>query len=133
TVPVLFTTPLPPGQTPPVAAVVVDVMCTVKLLPTCVVPNGTVTPPTPPQVRIPRLIAHVLFQPPPWPAIVQFRPGLIGSGSTRVTFFASPVPVLKTVTVKPICSPAFTCAASAVFTIWIPGAATQIVASELSV
>ena len=31
---VLSTTPLPDGQTPPVAAVVVDVMCTVNVLPT---------------------------------------------------------------------------------------------------
>jgi hypothetical protein len=32
TMPVLFTTPLPVGQTPPVRVVVVDVMCTVNVL-----------------------------------------------------------------------------------------------------
>ena len=55
TLPVLFTTPLPPGQTPPVAAVVVDVMCSVNELAASVVPAGTVFGP---QLNVPAAIAH---------------------------------------------------------------------------
>src|SRR5204863_359062 len=91
TVPVLLTTPLPPGQTPPVAAVVVEVMCTVNELPTWVVANGTVAGP---QVSVPAAMAHVPPQPAPWLAICQDRPAFVGSGSERVVPFASPVPVL---------------------------------------
>src|SRR5205814_8970306 len=87
--------------------------------PACVVPAGTVTPFTPPHVRVPPAIAHVPAHPVPWLAIVQFRPVFVGSGSLRLTPYASPVPLLYTVTVKPIGSPALTCAASAVFTMWI--------------
>src|SRR5919206_3534191 len=42
TKPVLSMTPSPSGQSPPVAAVVVDVTCTVNVLAPCVVPAGTV-------------------------------------------------------------------------------------------
>src|SRR5690242_12736002 len=62
TSPVLLTTPLPPGQSPPVAPVVGEVMCTVNVLAACVVPCGTVTGP---QVRTPVAIAHVPPQPAP--------------------------------------------------------------------
>src|SRR3954468_21085866 len=80
TLPVLFTRPLPPGQTPPVADVVPDVMCTVNVLAACVVPAGTVAGP---QVSLPFAMAHELLQPRPWPAIVQLRPALVGSTSFR--------------------------------------------------
>src|SRR5436189_219330 len=110
TEPVLFTTPVV-GQLPPVAPVVGEVMWTVYVLAPCDVPAGTVTGP---QMRVPALlIAHGLalpLKPAPWPAIVQERPGFVGSGSLIVTPFASPMPVLKTVRVKPIGSPALTCA-----------------------
>ena len=49
-------------------------------------------------------------------------PGFVGSGSVRVTPFASPVPEFQTVIVKPMSSPAFTCDLSAVFLMWISGA-----------
>src|SRR3954454_5651229 len=78
TLPVLFTTPLPPGQTPPVAAVVGDVTCTVNELPACVVPAGTVTGP---QVSVPAMMAHEPPQPAPSLAIVHERPEFVGSGS----------------------------------------------------
>src|SRR5579859_5907429 len=120
-------TPLPPGQTPPVAAVVGDVMCTVNVLAACVVPAGTVTGP---QLSVPAVIAHVPAQPAPWLAIVQFRPAFVGSGSERVAPAASPVPTFQTVIVKPICSPAFTCAASAVLRILIVGEATHVEALD---
>ena len=70
-----------PGQTPPVAAVVVDVMCTVNVLAACVVPAGTVTGP---QFSVPAVIAHVPPQPAPWLAIATTRPAFVGSGSLRV-------------------------------------------------
>src|SRR5215831_492982 len=127
TLPVLCTTPLPPGQTPPVAAVVGEVMCTVNVESAWVVPAGTGAGP---QVRTPAAIAQLLFQPSPWPAIDQSRPGLTGSVSVRVTPFASPEPLLETVSVKPIGSPALTWAASAVLTMWISGAATHVEADD---
>ena len=71
-------------------------------------------------------IAHVPPQPAPWLAICHERPAFTGRTSLRVTPFASPVPLLYTVSVNPICSPALTCAASAVFTMWIAGAATHV-------
>ena len=66
-------------------------MCTVNVLAACVVPAGTVTGP---QLSVPAVIAHEPPQPAPWLAIVHDRPGFVGSGSVRVTPFASPVPVL---------------------------------------
>src|SRR3954468_22069288 len=88
TLPVLFTRPLPPGQTPPVAAVVGDVMCTVNVLAACVVPAATVLGP---QLSVPvPSMAQVPPQPVPWPAICQERPGLTGRRSLRLTPFASP-------------------------------------------
>src|SRR5215471_6532831 len=118
TSPVLVTTPLPSGQVPPVAAVVCDVMCTVNVLCASVVPAGTVTGPherTPVCVSI----AQVEFQPAPWSSIDQFRPSFTGRVSVSFTPCASPAPVLNTVNVKPMSSPAFTCGLSAFFTIWM--------------
>ena len=115
TLPVLFTEP-EPGQSPPVAPVVGEVMCTVNVLAACVVPAGTVTGP---QVSTPAAIAQLPPQPAPCEAIVQDRPAFVGSVSVKVTPCASPVPVLYTVIVNPIGLPTFTFAASAVFTIWI--------------
>src|SRR5581483_8614217 len=76
TVPVLFTTPLPPGQPPPVASVVPDTMCTVKIELAAVVFAGTVTPFAPPQDRTPFEMTQVPAQPEPCDAIDQDRPGL---------------------------------------------------------
>src|SRR5204862_4910148 len=121
TLPVLLTTPVF-GQSPPVAPVVGEVMCTVNVDAACVVPAGTVTGP---QVSTPNAIAQVLFQPAPCPpeAIDQDRPAFVGSVSDSVTPCASPLPMLETVSVNPIGLPTFTCAgASAVFTIWMSAA-----------
>src|SRR5436190_22127976 len=90
TLPVLLTTPVY-GQSPPVAPVVGEVMCTVNVDAACVVPAGTVTGP---QVSLPAAIAQVLFQPAPCAAIDQFRPALVGSVSESVTPCASPPPSL---------------------------------------
>src|SRR5262249_23169384 len=108
------------SQSPPVDAFVVEVMCTVKVVFASVVPTGTVSGP---QVNTPcRLIEQAEVQPAPWPAIFQDRPGLVGSGSVRVTPFASPLPEFQTFIVKPMSSPAFTCVWSAVLWMWISGA-----------
>src|SRR2546428_245232 len=58
----------------------------------------------------------------------QFTPDPVGSGSISVTPFAAPAPVFVTVIVKPISSPAFTNAASAVFVIARFGQFTVVVA-----
>src|SRR5436190_7086350 len=119
TVPVLFTVP-EPGQSPPVAPVVGEVMCTVKVLAACVVLPGTVTGP---QERTPAAIEQPFWpQPEPWEAIVQDRPAFVGSVSLSVTPWASPAPALNTVSVNPIGLPTFTFPASAVFTILISAA-----------
>src|SRR5437868_7114392 len=92
TVPVLSTLPVPPGHTPPVAAVVGEMMCTVNVLAAWVVPAGTVTGP---QLSVPAtLMPHDPAQPAPWPSIVHDKPGFTGSGSLRFTSYASPLPVL---------------------------------------
>src|SRR5690348_9195775 len=62
TLPVLLTTPVV-GQSPPVAPVVPDVMCTVNVDAACVVPAGTVTGP---HERTPATIEQL----PPKPAPV---------------------------------------------------------------
>src|SRR6478735_12407693 len=111
TSPVLLTTPVS-GQSPPVAPVVAEVMCTVNVLAAWVVPAGTVTGP---QDRTPAVIAQVLFQPAPCASIDQDRPGLVGRTSFSVTSWASPMPSFETVSVKPIGSPTFTAGASEVF------------------
>src|SRR5437868_728379 len=129
TVPVLSTTPPPPGQKPPVAEVVGEMMCTVNVLAACVVPAGTVTGP---QFSVPAVIEHVLFQPAPWLSICHESPAFVGSGSLRVTPFASPVPEFETVSVNPIWSPAFTCGASAVLTMWMSTPPTQVDALDSS-
>src|SRR5438445_358545 len=104
-------------------------MCTVNVLAACVVPAGTVFGP---QVSVPFAIAHVPPQPRPWLAICQLRPAFVGSVSESDTPYASPVPEFETVSVKPIGSPAFTCAASAAFTILTFGAATHVEAPDWS-
>ena len=81
TSPVLSTTPVS-GQSPPVAPVVAEVMCTVNVEAACVVPAGTVTGP---QDRTPAVIAQVLFQPAPCESIDQDRPALLGRTSLNVT------------------------------------------------
>src|SRR5579871_1508906 len=126
---VLSTTPSPVGQEPPVACVVVDVMWTVKLLAACVVPAGTVAGP---QFSTPAVIEHEPPQPEPWLAICQLSPAFAGNWSRIATPYASPLPEFDTVSVKPIWSPAFTCALSAAFTILMAGAATQVDALALS-
>src|SRR6478672_1882749 len=128
TSPVLSITPLPSGQPPPVAAVVGEVMCTVNVDAACVVPAGTVAGP---QVRTPELIAQLVGSPQPAPAsaIDQSRPAFTGNVSVNVTPCASPEPSLYTVNVNPIDSPAFTCAASAVFTILMSAALITSVSS----
>src|SRR5262245_38426925 len=115
TSPVLVTTPVF-GQSPPVAPVVGEVLCTVNVEAACVVFAGTVTGP---QVSLPAAIAQLPFQPAPCEAIDQDRPALVGSVSDKVTPCASPSPRLYTVSVKPIGLPTFTFAASAVFAIWM--------------
>ena len=98
-------------------------MWTVNVLAAWVVPAGTVFGP---QLSVPAVMAHEPPQPAPCPAIVHERPALTGRTSLRLAPFASPAPEFDTVSVKPICSPAFTCEASAVLTMWIAGAATQV-------
>ncbi len=96
TEPVLSTTPLPSGQTPPVDASVPEVMWTVNVLASLVVPAGTVTPFVPPQERTPEAIVQLVGSPQPAPvsAIFQDRPGLVGSSSDSLTPYASPLPSL---------------------------------------
>src|SRR5438477_474013 len=104
-------------------------MCTQKFELACVVPAGTVSGP---QDRTPAVIEQGELQPVPWSATTQFRPGFVGSVSVSVVLYASPLPEFQTVILKPIWSPAFTGVASAVFRMWIAGAATQISADESS-
>ncbi len=87
----LSTTPLPRGQTPPVAEVVGEVMCTVNVLAACVVPAGTVAGP---QERTPTAIEQDPDQPAPCVSIDHERPALTGSVSVSTTPFASPLPSL---------------------------------------
>src|SRR3954451_4497048 len=129
TLPVLLTTPVV-GQSPPVAPVVGEVMCTVNVLAACVVLCGTVTPFAPPQVNTPAAIAQLPFQPAPCEAIVQDRPAFVGKVSFSLTPWASPAPALNTVSVNPIGSPTLTSALSAVFAILIDAGLTQTVASD---
>src|SRR5438046_5675940 len=75
--PVLSTTPVV-GQSPPVAPVVPEVMCTVNVDAACVVPAGTVTGP---QDRTPAAIEQVEPNPAPVWSIDHDRPGLIGRTS----------------------------------------------------
>src|SRR5436309_2590488 len=50
----------------------------------------------------------VIVQPAWAPEKLQLVPGSVGKVSETVTFFATPVPELVTVFLKPICSPALT-------------------------
>src|SRR3954451_16368248 len=129
TLPVLLTTPLV-GQSPPVAPVVGEVMCTVNVLAACVVLCGTVTPFAPPQVNTPAAIAQLPFQPAPCESIVQFRPAFVGNVSFSFTPAASPAPEFQTVIVKPTGSPAFTLEASAIFKTLTSAGLTQTVSSD---
>ena len=90
TAPVLSTTPVS-GQSPPVAPVVADVMCTVNVEFASVVPAGTVAGP---QVRTPAAIAQLSPQPAPVLSIDQDRPAFVGRTSLSVTPWASPGPLL---------------------------------------
>src|SRR5689334_13694810 len=94
TSPVFVITPVPPGQRPPVAAVVGEVMCTVNVESAWLVLPGTVTPSAPPQVSTPVSIEQLSAQPVPWPAIDQSRPAFTGSVSVNFTPWASPSPSL---------------------------------------
>src|SRR5438093_13735996 len=64
-------------------------------------------------------------------SIAQFNPEFVGRVSVSVRFLAIPVPVLVTVMVYPIGSPAVTVAASAVFVIVRSGQFTVIAAPSL--
>ena len=66
-----------------------------------------------PQVTTPAVSEH---SPPALSSRIQARPASVGSVSVATTPFAVPVPLLVTVTVKPIGSPGLTAAASAVLT-----------------
>src|SRR6266702_1844301 len=66
-------------------------------------------------------------------SIDQSTPLPLGSGSLIVTPAASPGPALLAVTVKPICVPAFTAAASAVFSSDRSGQSTVVVSDAVSV
>src|SRR6266516_6591111 len=88
TSPSLSTTPVF-GQSPPVAFVVCEVMCTVKVEVALAVFAGTVTGP---QSSSPAVIAQVPAQPAPCASIDQDRPALVGRVSLRVTPLASPLP-----------------------------------------
>src|SRR5262249_4029376 len=70
-------------------------------------------------------------KPPDWDAMLQSMPGPPGRASVNARPVARPSPELLIVTVKPICSPAFTEAASAVFSIPISAQRT-IVGAEAS-
>src|SRR5207302_10618072 len=96
--PVLSTTPVL-GQSPPVAPVVPEVMCTVNVDAACVVPAGTVTGP---QDRTPAAIAQLPPHPPPCAAIHQDRPAFVGIVSLNFTPWPSPRPVLATANVNPM-------------------------------
>src|SRR5215467_13660356 len=85
TLPVLLTTPVS-GQSPPVAPVVPEVMCTVKVESDWLVPAGTVTGP---QERTPVAIEQLSPNPAPVASIDQERPGLVGRTSFSITPWAS--------------------------------------------
>ena len=128
TLPVLLTTPVS-GQSPPVAPVVVggDVHRERRAR-----PGSSPRAPSPGRrSATPAVIAQV---PVPTRTLrmrsTRTDPDSSAACRSSVTPCASPVPSFQTVIVKPIGSPAFTCAASAVFTIWIAGAATQIVGAS---
>src|SRR5579862_1804242 len=138
TVAVLLTVPVV-GQVPPVAAVVGEVTTTVNVLFTSLVLAATVTPFVPPQLSVccagavPE-IKQLVPQPLPTPlvAIDQFKPAIIGSGSLNVVFLESPPPVLNTVTVNEIGSPALTVdGLPAVLSIWMFGELTQSLALSI--
>src|SRR5262249_2381138 len=108
-----------PGQSPALAAVVVEVMCTVNGDAVSVVPAGTGSGP---QGRLAARIVQGLLQPAPRPATLQSRPGGVGTLSGSAAPCASPRPSFQTVIVNPIWPPTLTLAASAVFLIWIDAA-----------
>src|SRR3954467_9421946 len=97
------------GLSATVALVVGLVMCTVRTWPEARSPRL--------QVRVPAVMAHWAAAVPP--LMVQLVPASVGIGSVTVTPFASPGPLLVTVIVKPIVSPAETDGASATFSMSI--------------
>src|SRR2546425_151144 len=103
TLPVLLTV------APQVAAVVGELMCTVAWAPEARSPML--------QVSTPVVIEQVAAAVPP--LTDQLRPALLGKVSVTVTPWAVPAPVLLTVRVKPMLSPAFTGEASAVLRMWM--------------
>src|SRR5215472_18709497 len=82
------------------------------------------------QVNTPAVIEHVAAAVPP--STVQLVPGFVGNTSVTVTPCAVPAPVLVTVSVNPIGSPAFTVPASGVLTIWMLAQFTVIDAVDWS-
>src|SRR2546425_215664 len=101
-------------------------MCTLKLPPAA----RSVGPQLSVWGAVGELIEHRLGT--VWLLIDQLTPlpEPAGSGSLTVTPLAVPVPVLLTVTVKPIGSPALTVAASAVLLTWML-AGLQVMLAEL--
>src|SRR4051794_16832135 len=89
-------------------------MCTVRTWPEARSPRL--------QVRLPAVMAHWAAAVPP--LIVQVVPASVGIGSVTVTPLATPGPLLVTVIVKPIVSPAETDGASATFSMSIEAPST---------
>ena len=113
------------------AVVVVDEICTDKEL-----PAARSTPLAPPQLKVPALIAQVVGLPQPADgngAVIVNVPVLVGSESDILTPCAVPGPLLVTVIVNPIPSPADTSVGeSAVLVIANTGQSTVTVAGELT-
>ena len=82
------------------------------------------------QVSTPALMEQVAAAVPP--LTLQLRPELLGRVSVTVTPWAVPAPLLLTVSVKPMVSPASTGLASAVLRMWMAAQLTVIEADELS-
>src|SRR4051794_28913321 len=104
------------GLSATVALVVGLVMCTVRTWPEARSPRL--------QVRVPAVMAHCAAAVPP--SMDQLVPASVGIGSVTVTPLASPGPLLVTVIVKPILSPADTEPASATFSMSIEAHCTVI-------
>ena len=83
---------------------------------------------TGPQVTTPAVSEH---RPPALSSRVQARPESVGSVSVTTTPLAVPVPLLVTVTVKPIWSPGLTLAASAIFSMSM-SAGLQVIEADAS-
>src|SRR5690606_14930157 len=103
---------------PQVSAVVGETMWTLALA------SGARSPKS--QVRTPSSMSHASFA----GSIVQSTPSTIGKLSVSPTPYASPSPLLVTVIVKPIWSPADTSASSAIFVTSMSEQLTVAVAVE---